>query len=302
MIYLSVSNADAIRAGTSAGLLPVEVPPTLTQDQREILAQQPERDGPVGRRITITPLVTELRLGLAAAIPAYLDRLAAESAAKHVRELAEASAAVAKCEAVMLDPARRREVLAANPPEYRLPCPTNIAVRWWEQNKHRYAAERDALLAQLAEEKRLAEAAREERNAAPVAALMAWADEHQSPTLAEMRRLEVGDVLAVAEGEFIAAHTPDGYSREAWDRSNSASPRCRPTLQEMAELRRILAVCEASGGILSDARLLRHTVTSDDDDGDEHYVAVDLLIVTPTGRKTRVARVIDADGDPGSNA
>jgi len=131
-----------------------------------------------------------------------------------------------------------------------------------------------------------------------VATLRQWAGEHGSDRVRAMIEMQIGDWQAVAEEEFLAAHTPQGYDAAAFRRSDSCAHRRKPSLPEIVELKRLRELVEASGGVLAEPLLQWHTVdahTDEDgsDDEAEHYAATDVDVIAPTGRKLTVARVID---------
>lgn len=238
-----------------------------------------------------------------------------ENLAAAAKKLADALTSI---DADMLDPDRRAKIIEAlakkESIEYRVSWAGHDAAnRWTELNRAELEPEIQAMRDRLAVQKIEAETQRAEaekqreiRNAEAASkkqvgidALMAWADTHGSERLAAMRKLSVGDVVTVAEEEFFTAHTPVGYTAEAYQRSNDCDARRKPTLEELEEFSSLSEAVKSSAGILADPRLQYHTVEAREDVGEwveaSHYAATDVDVIAPTGKTLTVAKVITDD-------
>lgn len=131
---------------------------------------------------------------------------------------------------------------------------------------------------------------------AALTTLRTWAETHGSERLRQMLALQVGDWVDVAEDEYIAAHTPEGYDIETY-RCGDDSERRKPQLVELQELARLRELVAASDDVLSDPGIYWHVVEDrEDDDGDvepgERFAATHVTVRAPNGTSRTVARRI----------
>lgn len=320
-LHFRIDRAAALRAGhaTDGATVMLDVDPaTLSQQERDSLAQCMRGDD---CRSSINdlpdllaPSVDALRVALAER-QANLAERAAKQAADEAAQGATVARVIERCRGLPIGDLYSRHTGEKSicqmhdhtdgPLDYGFPAGRQAAVAaTGRDDEYRAALERDRVADAEAEAE--AEAATEvksRRQAADRQAaldeLAAWADAHGSERLSAMRQMQFGDWVAVAEQEFFDAHTPAGYSHEAYERSDTSAERQKPTLPELQELRRLRALVEASGDVLADPRLQWHTVRArfDDNIGEEieaeHYAATDVDVVAPTGKTLTVARIFE---------
>lgn len=158
--------------------------------------------------------------------------------------------------------------------------------------------EAHALLARLQSEARerdrLATEAREKLDAERIAALRDWALEHGSDLLRERIAGEY-KWIGLAEEEFVALHTPEGYAAPI--EVDHCSDRTAPTLAEIHALKTLRAKIDGNQ-VYSDARLLWNRIdeSHDENTGEEipaeQFASLALTITAPNGSTHTVERRI----------
>lgn len=231
---------------------------------------------------------------------AEIDRKKAERAAEQAENFADYDAAMKTPE--ILDDYLRRRITGY--PAHALPGGHSDSVAWCKLHDDEYTDRLPAIRAKIEAEQLAAATAKREREAreakvkqARITAMHTWAEENGSDRLQQILALQIGDWIAVAEDEFFAANTPDGYSREAFTESDSCTDRRKPTKEELTEYARLKKLVEASNGILSNPRLEYHTIKGREDEYGEwteaqYYTATDVDITAPTGHTLTVAKIV----------
>ena len=243
-----------------------------------------------------------------ASVQAEFVQRTAEIKRELIKRESERSANFALYDAAINDPAVLDKYLrlAATDsyPQHALPGHNDDRMSWDKLHRADYTDQIKTMRGTIAAEKAAAEAAEAAREAAKESAKQAkietmrtWATSNGSNRLQMMLKMQVGDWQAVAEEEFFAAHTPSGYSQEAYDKSDSCADRRKPTEGELAEFAHLRGLVDASEGILETPRLQYHTIKAHEDEhGDwteaENYTATDVDVVAPTGRTLTVAKII----------
>jgi len=172
---------------------------------------------------------------------------------------------------------------------------TSVAQEWVaalrEQNAQRRAEARAAAEAEM-------HAAADRR----VAALRDWALTHGSERVRLLIDEQHRSWADIAADEYILAHTPEGFAE--LEGSHSVKERTKPTVEDVIALREARAMVEASGGVLSDPKMVWVVIYREateeeteqglaDSDGEvvaEKYSATRLIVEAPNGERGEVFR------------